>query len=36
MSVLEAIGMMPYDFSPERLRCRDLAEELSGRDSPGA
>nr|WP_306472318.1 hypothetical protein [Streptomyces sp. or3] len=36
MNVLEAIGKMPYDFSPARLRCRDLAEELSDRDSPGA
>ncbi|MFH9199531.1 MerR family transcriptional regulator [Streptomyces anulatus] len=28
MSVLEAIGKMPYDFSPARLRCMELAEEL--------
>ncbi len=27
MSVLEAIGKMPYDFSPARLRCMELAEE---------
>ena len=27
-------GTMPYDFSPARLRCRDLAEELSARDAP--
>ncbi|MGQ4715675.1 MerR family transcriptional regulator [Streptomyces anulatus] len=26
-SVLEAIGKMPYDFSPARLRCMELAEE---------
>ncbi|MFI2114890.1 MerR family transcriptional regulator [Streptomyces rubiginosohelvolus] len=29
MSVLEATGRMPYDFSPARLRCMELAEELS-------
>lgn len=34
MSALEAIGKMPYDFSPARLRCMELAEELDARDSP--
>ncbi|MEV5773514.1 MerR family transcriptional regulator, partial [Streptomyces antimycoticus] len=34
MSVLEATGKMPYDFSPARLRCMELAEELSAQDSP--
>ncbi|MFI5482871.1 MerR family transcriptional regulator [Streptomyces rubiginosohelvolus] len=34
MSVLEATGKMPYDFSPARLRCMELAQELSARDSP--
>ncbi|MFC8699990.1 MerR family transcriptional regulator [Streptomyces parvus] len=29
MSVLEATGKMPYDFSPARLRCMELAEGLS-------
>ncbi|MFF2859026.1 MerR family transcriptional regulator [Streptomyces rubiginosohelvolus] len=29
MSVLEATGKLPYDFSPARLRCMELAEELS-------
>lgn len=33
MSAREAIGKMPYDFSPARLRCMELAEELSARDS---
>ncbi|MFE0425147.1 MerR family transcriptional regulator [Streptomyces sp. NPDC058953] len=33
MSVLEAIGRMPYDFSPARLRCMELAGELSAQDS---
>ncbi|MFE7509238.1 MerR family transcriptional regulator [Promicromonospora sp. NPDC057488] len=28
MSVLEAAGKMPYDFSPARLRCMELAVEL--------
>ncbi|WP_055698556.1 MerR family transcriptional regulator [Streptomyces silaceus] len=36
MSALEAIGKMPYDFSPARLRCLELAEELSAQDSPAA
>ncbi|WP_420707703.1 MerR family transcriptional regulator [Streptomyces sp. NRRL F-5135] len=34
MSAFEAIGKMPYDFSPARLRCMELAEELSAQDSP--
>ncbi|MEU6990959.1 MerR family transcriptional regulator [Streptomyces sp. NPDC046465] len=34
MNVFEAIGKMPYDFSPARLRCMELAEELSVQDSP--
>ncbi|HEX6343837.1 MerR family transcriptional regulator [Umezawaea sp.] len=34
MSVLEAVGKMPYDWSPARLRCIELAEELSAQDSP--
>lgn len=28
MSVVEAVAKMPYDFSPARLRCMELAEEL--------
>ncbi|MBZ6209024.1 MerR family transcriptional regulator [Streptomyces olivaceus] len=35
MSAGEAIGKMPYDFSPARLRCMQLALELSVQDSPG-
>ncbi|MCI3222062.1 MerR family transcriptional regulator [Streptomyces sp. NP-1717] len=34
MSVHEAIGKMPYDFSPARLRCMELAVELSTQDPP--
>ncbi|MHC3455974.1 MerR family transcriptional regulator [Streptomyces prasinus] len=34
MSVFEATGKMPYDFSPARLRCMELAEELSAQDLP--
>ncbi|MFF9775062.1 MerR family transcriptional regulator [Streptomyces sp. NPDC013978] len=34
MSALEAIGKMPSDFSPARLRCMELAVELSAQDSP--
>ncbi|MFF0740396.1 MerR family transcriptional regulator [Streptomyces sp. NPDC004111] len=29
MSAFEAIGKMPYDFSPARLRCMELAAELA-------
>ncbi|MCX5265686.1 MerR family transcriptional regulator [Streptomyces sp. NBC_00199] len=36
MSVFEATGKTPYDFSPARLRCMELAEELSARDSPAS
>jgi DNA-binding transcriptional MerR regulator len=34
MSVVEAIGKMPYDWSPARLRCIELAEELAAHASP--
>ncbi len=34
MSALEAITKMPYDFSPARLRCIELAEELAAHESP--
>ncbi|EFL43428.1 MerR family transcriptional regulator [Streptomyces griseoflavus] len=34
MSVSEATGKMPYDFSPARLRCTELAQEPSAQDSP--
>lgn len=33
MSMTEAIGKMPYDFSPARVRCMELALELSLKDS---
>jgi DNA-binding transcriptional MerR regulator len=33
MSAFEAVGMMPYDFSPARLRCMDLAVELEAQES---
>ena len=33
MSAFEAVGKMPHDFSPARLRCMELAEELSAQDS---
>lgn len=33
MSVLEAISKMPYDLSPARLRCLQLAEELAAQES---
>jgi DNA-binding transcriptional MerR regulator len=36
MSAFEAFGKMPYDFSPARQRCMELAEELSARDWPAA
>ncbi|MFD3688815.1 MerR family transcriptional regulator [Nocardiopsis sp. NPDC058631] len=34
MSAFEAIGKMPYDFSPAQWRCMELAIELSAQDSP--
>ncbi|EGX59649.1 transcriptional regulator [Streptomyces zinciresistens K42] len=34
MSAFEAVGMMPYDFSPARLRCLELAGELFAHDPP--
>lgn len=34
MSLGEAIGKMPYDFSPARLRCMELTTELLAQDSP--
>ncbi|RJU02803.1 MerR family transcriptional regulator [Arthrobacter frigidicola] len=34
MSVVAAVGKMPYDFSPARLRCMELAEEMAARESP--
>ncbi|MEU1080810.1 MerR family transcriptional regulator [Streptomyces sp. NPDC005908] len=33
MSAFEAIGKMPYDFSPARLRCMELAAELAAHQS---
>ncbi|WP_184960487.1 MerR family transcriptional regulator [Nonomuraea endophytica] len=36
MSVFEATGKMPYDFSPARLRCMELAEELAARGQSSA
>ena len=35
-SVVDALGMMPYDWSPARLRCMELAEELAAQDSPAS
>ncbi|MEV5353027.1 MerR family transcriptional regulator [Streptomyces sp. NPDC052693] len=34
MSVLAATRKMPYDFSPARLRCMELADELSAQEPP--
>ncbi|WP_098025827.1 MerR family transcriptional regulator [Streptomyces sp. st115] len=34
MSAYEAIGKMPYDFSPARLRCMELAAELAAHEPP--
>ncbi|WP_258725447.1 MerR family transcriptional regulator [Cellulomonas sp. NS3] len=36
MSALEASGKMPYDFSPARLRCMELAEEMAAHESPAS
>lgn len=34
MSAVEAVGKMPYDCSPARLRCMELADELAAHQSP--
>ncbi|MBB5068323.1 MerR family transcriptional regulator [Saccharopolyspora gloriosae] len=34
MSAFEATTKLPYDISPARLRCMELAEELSTQDAP--
>ena len=34
MSALEAMGKMPYDFSPARLRCMELAEQIAFHEAP--
>jgi DNA-binding transcriptional MerR regulator len=36
MSVVEAVGKMPYDFSPARLRCLELVEELAAYEAPAS
>ncbi|MGW3321428.1 MerR family DNA-binding transcriptional regulator [Streptomyces virginiae] len=36
MSAFEAIGKMPYDFSPARLRCMELAEHIAAHESPAS
>ncbi|WP_433397553.1 MerR family transcriptional regulator [Streptomyces sp. CA-146814] len=36
MRALEAVGKMPYDFSPARLRCMELAVRLAAQDTPTA
>jgi DNA-binding transcriptional MerR regulator len=36
MSAVDAVAKMPYDFSPARLRCMELAQELAGYGPPAA
>lgn len=36
MIAFEATGKMPYDFSPARLRCMELAGELPAHESPAS
>lgn len=36
VSLIEAIGMMPYDYSPARLRCMELVQELAAHESPAS
>ncbi|MCX4670961.1 MerR family DNA-binding transcriptional regulator [Streptomyces sp. NBC_01381] len=36
MSAFEATGKMPYAFSPARLRCMELAEELAAHGAPAS
>lgn len=33
MSAFEALGKMPYDFSPARLRCMEITEEIAAREA---
>ena len=33
MTLSEAVGMMPYDYSPARLRCMELTVELDAKES---
>lgn len=34
LNVAEAMRMMPYDYSPARLRCMELTQEIAARESP--
>ncbi|GAB3618043.1 MerR family transcriptional regulator [Okibacterium endophyticum] len=36
VSAFEAAGRMPYDFSPARLRCMELTEEIAAHESPAS
>ncbi|MBP3042918.1 MerR family transcriptional regulator [Arthrobacter jiangjiafuii] len=36
VSLIEAIGMMPYDYSPARLRCMELTGELAANELPAS
>jgi len=36
LSITDAVGMMPYDWSPARLRCMELAVELAAQESPAS
>ncbi|WP_114559360.1 helix-turn-helix domain-containing protein [Desertihabitans aurantiacus] len=36
MSVVAAVGKMPYDFSPARLRCLELAEGIAAHEPPAS
>jgi len=34
VSLIDAIGMMPYDYSPAQLHCMELVQELAAGESP--
>ena len=36
VGLIEAIGLMPYDYSPARLRCMQLTAELAASDWPAS
>lgn len=36
VSAFEVVAKMPYDFSPARLRCLELAEELAAHEAPAS
>ncbi|MER2137081.1 MAG: hypothetical protein ABS909_04380 [Arthrobacter sp.] len=36
ISLIDAVGMMPYNYSPARLRCMELTGELAASELPAS